>query len=473
MRLHLLLASALLLGACTFEDASDETAEQPAPASQAQDGETVSVPSRDYARYDPTSVQSQRLDPAWREYAERDRQRRRGVASQAPVAPNAPAPPQPPPLTSDLGVDPTRPTAPPTGSESAGPPGRPGSSPASPGAESFETLSPQSIQAAPTLPVPEEGGGSTALRVQILLDRARFSPGVLDGYWGKNSAKAVYWFQDAKGLNPTGQVDRATWDALNRAAGPQRPFLRQITLTAEDVNGPFVPIPEDVYAQAELDCLCYSSPLERLAERNHSTVELLQQLNPQANLENLTQGATLWVPDVPPIIPAQVPSAKGAQGGAQPAANSAQQGAAGQTAPAAGQAQRLVISKRGFYLHGVDGQGNILFHLPTTLGSGYDPSPGGEYKVTLVKRNPDFRYQPKLFHEVPDTEPEATLPAGPNSPVGLVWIAISKPHYGIHGTAVPDTIGYTSSHGCVRLTNWDALFLADYVRPGVQVEFVD
>ncbi|HEY9422736.1 MAG TPA: peptidoglycan-binding protein, partial [Thermoanaerobaculia bacterium] len=312
MRLRLFIASALLLGACTVEDATDETAQQPAPAAQTQDGETISVPSRDYSRYDATSVQTQRLDPSWRQYAERDRQRRRGMAQPAPGAPGAPTAPQPT-LTSDLGVDPTRPTAPPTGSESAGTPGRPGASTTAPGAESFETLSPQSIQAAPTLPVPEEGGGSTALRVQILLDRARFSPGVLDGYWGKNSAKAVYWFQEAKGLNATGQVDRATWDALSRAAGPQRPFLRQITLTAEDVNGPFVPIPEDVYAQAELDCLCYSSPLERIAERTHSAVELLKQLNPQANLENLTQGATLWVPDVPPIIPARVPQAKGAQ----------------------------------------------------------------------------------------------------------------------------------------------------------------
>lgn len=455
MRLHLFLASALLLGACTFEDATDETAERPAPAGQAQDGETISVPSRDYYRYDPASVQSQRLDPSWREYAERDRQRRRGVAPQAPAAPTVPAPPQPP-LTSDLGVDPTQPP-PPTGAEARRPAGT--GTPAASGAESFETISAQSLQAAPTLPVPEEGGGSTALRVQILLDRARFSPGILDGYWGKNSAKAIYWFQEAKGLNLTGQVDRATWDALSRAAGPQRPFLRQITLTAEDVQGPFTPIPEDVYAQAELDCLCYASPLERIAERTHSSVELLQQLNPQADLENLTQGATLWVPDVPPIIPGQAGTAPSQAPSGQPAL--------------AGRIERIVISKKGFYLHAVDGQGNILFHLPSTLGSDYDPSPGGEHKVTLVKRDPDFHYQPKLFHEVPDTDKEAFLPAGPNSPVGLVWMQLSKPNYGIHGTAVPETIGYTSSHGCIRLTNWDALFLADQIQPGVEVEFVE
>ncbi|HSG39057.1 MAG TPA: L,D-transpeptidase family protein [Thermoanaerobaculia bacterium] len=495
MRLHLWLASALLLGACTFEDASNETAEQPTPVRETQEGESISVPSRDYARYDPASVQSQRLDPSWRQYAERDRQRRRGMAQQPQtgqpgMTSDTTASPQlQPPLTSDLGVDPSQSRTPPTGAESPGPPGRPGASspPASPGTESFETISPQSVQAAPTLPIPEEGGGSTALRTQILLDRARFSPGVLDGYWGKNTEKAVYWFQEAQGMNSTGKVDRATWDALNRAAGPQRSFLRQMTVTAEDLNGPFVQIPEDVYAKSELDCLCYTSPLERLAERTHSTAELLKQLNPQADLENLTQGTTLWVPDVPPIIPARVAQAQaqgGQDGGAQPAANQAQrtqaaqqtqpaqQGATGQ-ADSSGQAQRLVISKKGFYLHGVDGQGNIVFHLPTTLGSDYDPSPGGEYKVTLVKRNPDFHYQPKLFHEVPDTEKDAFLPAGPNSPVGLVWMQLSKPNYGIHGTAVPDTIGYTSSHGCIRLTNWDALFLADRIQAGVQVEFVD
>ncbi|HEX2222858.1 MAG TPA: L,D-transpeptidase family protein, partial [Thermoanaerobaculia bacterium] len=465
---------ALLLGACTYEDATEEAAQQPTPVREGQEGESISVPSRDYSRYDSASLQTQRLDPSWRQYAEQDRLRRRGGA-QPPttVPPGGTAAPQPP-LTSDLGVDPTQPTAPPTGAETGGPPGQPAGAPATPGAERFEAISAASLQAAPTLPVPEEGGGPTALRVQILLDRARFSPGILDGSWGKNTAKAVYWFQEAKGLNPTGQVDRATWDALNRAAGAQRPVVRQMTLTAQDVNGPFVPIPEDVYAQAELDCLCYASPLERIAERSHSSVELLQQLNPQVNLENLTAGTTLWVPDVQPIIPAQTAWRKGGgQAGQEAASPAAQQQGAAPGPGTGGGVERLVISKKGFYLHAVDGQGNILYHFPSTLGSDYDPSPGGEYKVTLVKRDPDFHYQPKLFHEVPDTEKEAFLPPGPNSPVGLVWMQLSKPNYGIHGTAVPDTIGYTSSHGCVRLTNWDALFLAGQIRPGVPVEFVD
>ncbi|HSK77592.1 MAG TPA: L,D-transpeptidase family protein [Thermoanaerobaculia bacterium] len=473
MRLHLLFASALLLGACTFEDATDETAERAESARGSRDGEGISVPSRDYSRYDPASVASQRQDPAWRTYAERDRQRRLQGPGAVPATSDLVLPEPQPPLTSDLGVDPTQPTAPPVGAEGGSPGDRAGASAAASGKESFESISPDALRAAPALPVPRDGAGPTALRVQILLDRARFSPGILDGYWGKNTEKAVYWFQNARGLNPTGEVDRATWDALRRAAGPERPYVRQVPLTAQDLDG-FVAIPEDVYAQAKLDCLCYASPLERIAERSHSTADLLAQLNPNVDLENLAQGATLWVPDVPPIIPAEVPQPQGgAEGEAKGGSESAQAPAGSAQPGAAGQVRRIVISKKGFYLHALDGQGNILFHFPSTLGSDYDPSPGGEHKVTLVKRNPDFHYQPKLFHDVPDTEEDAYLPPGPNSPVGLVWMQLSKPNYGIHGTAVPDTIGYTSSHGCIRLTNWDALFLADQIRPGVPVEFVD
>jgi hypothetical protein len=478
MRPHfLLLASVFLLGACTFEDATDEP-DEAAPVRRPE-SKGISVPARDYAAFDPPSLESQRLDPSWRAYAERDRARRLGgpgTAGTGLTSDISLAEPQPP-LTSDLGVDMDEPTAPPPGAEGGSQDRTPSGSR---GGKSFDAISPAALQDPPTLPVPQEGGGPTALRVQIFLDRARFSPGVLDGTWGKNTAKAVYWFQHANGLEPTGEVDRATWDALRRGPGQERPFLKQVAVTPEDLKGPFVPIPEDVYAQAELDCLCYSSPLERIAERSHSTPDLLQQLNPGVNLENLTAGITLWLPDVPAVIPpdfSRLTRSSGGQGGSggpgrpQGAAGS---GAAGQAVPRfAGQVQRLVISKRGFYLHAVDGQGNILYHFPSTLGSDYDPSPGGEYTVTLVKRLPDFHYQPELFHEVPDTEEDAFLPAGPNSPVGLVWMQLSKPNYGIHGTAVPETIGYTSSHGCVRLTNWDALFLADHIRPGVAVEFID
>jgi lipoprotein-anchoring transpeptidase ErfK/SrfK len=132
---------------------------------------------------------------------------------------------------------------------------------------------------------------------------------------------------------------------------------------------------------------------------------------------------------------------------------------------------RVIISKTGFWLHAVDAAGKIIYHFPSTLGAGYDPSPTGDFRVSYVSRDPAFHYQPKLFAEVPDDQPEARLPAGPNSPVGVVWIGLSKPHYGIHGTSSPQTIGYANSHGCVRLTNWDALKLSDLVEPGVPVQF--
>ena len=134
---------------------------------------------------------------------------------------------------------------------------------------------------------------------------------------------------------------------------------------------------------------------------------------------------------------------------------------------------RVSISIRGNTFNAFDAAGNLVFHSPTTLGSKYDPSPRETVEVKKITFDPWFHYQPTLFHEVSDSDPEANLPPGPNSPVGVVWVALSKPHFGIHGTSDPDSIGYASSHGCVRLANWDAQDVARRLKPGVQVEFVD
>ena len=131
----------------------------------------------------------------------------------------------------------------------------------------------------------------------------------------------------------------------------------------------------------------------------------------------------------------------------------------------------ILVSKDGFYLQALDAAGEVLYHFPTTVGAGYDESPSGELAVSGRAYAPTFHYQPKLFADVADTEPEAMLPAGPNSPVGLVWVQLSKENFGIHGTAEPANIGYSTSHGCVRLTNWDALFLARRLANGVRVRF--
>jgi hypothetical protein len=281
------------------------------------------------------------------------------------------------------------------------------------------------------------------LTVQVWLDRVEFSPGVLDGEWGKNTAKALYWFQDAYGLTPTGNIDPATLQLLERLTGDWDPVVRY-TVSAEDVKGPFTPLPDDVYEKAKLPCLCYANALEGLGEKFHTRPEFLTALNGGKDLASVAAGTELQVPHID------------------------FDGREGATADSVA---RIIISKRGFYTHALDASGNILYHFPSTLGSKYDPSPEGNLKITGIAFDPPFHYQPKLFHDVPDTEPEAHLPAGPNSPVGLVWMQLSKENYGIHGTATPETIGYESSHGCIRLTNWDAVFLAHHVKRGVPVEF--
>jgi hypothetical protein len=369
-------------------------------------------------------------------------------------------------------------------------------------AETYEDISREALQGPPTLPVPTEDGGPSVLRLQILLDRARFSPGVMDGYWGSNTERAVRFFQQARGMEATGKADRATWEALRSDPGQDRPFLQQHTVSQDDLKGPFVKIPESPYEKKDLECLCYESPAEMLAERSHTTRELLKKLNPDVDLDNLQAGTALWLPDVPELLPrepwrptsdkAKASKEEAPKEGAPKDAEASSEGPGqgeqakgrrnappmpdeeGRARPGSGSpVKKIVISRSGFYLHALDEQGKVLFHLPSTLGSEYDPSPEGDFKVTGIHRNPEFHYQPKLFADVSDAEPNALLPPGQNSPVGVVWMQLSKENYGIHGTAEPETIGHTSSHGCVRLTNWDAWFLADQIEPGVPVEFVE
>jgi lipoprotein-anchoring transpeptidase ErfK/SrfK len=315
------------------------------------------------------------------------------------------------------------------------------------GKESFKGLDANAINSAPVVvPLKGDVAGPSVLKTQVFLDRAGFSVGALDGRWGRNSAIALFWFQKSRGVDAAdpGALDEPTYRALAANAGANQAALVQQTLTDEDVKGPFVTIPEDVYDKAKLDCLCYESLKEKLAERFHTTVEFLDLLNPDADFSALHAGDQLWVPNVRAALTQDQPDIA-----------------------------RVVISIRGNTFNAFDAAGNLVFHSPTTLGSKYDPSPRETVEVKKITVDPWFHYQPTLFHEVPDSDAEAHLPAGPNSPVGVVWIALSKPHFGIHGTSDPDSIGYASSHGCVRLTNWDARDVAHRLKPGVVVEFVD
>lgn len=314
-----------------------------------------------------------------------------------------------------------------------------------PNPESWDAISAERVNRGPMhLPLYGDAAGPSVLRVQVLLDRALFSPGIIDGRWGQNTEKAVYWFQRREGLRATGRVDQATFERLVERAGSPRILVRPHVLSAEDVAGPFVAIPDDIYAHAELECSCYESLREKLAERFHASPELLEQLNPGVTLNELAAGATLQVPNI------RDPNA-----------------------PPPAEVARLVVSDRGRYLHALDAGGRIVYHFPSTLGSRYDPSPTGEYRVTSITEDPWWHYQPAILGHVDDDEPDARIPPGPNNAVGVVWMALDVPHYGIHGTDAPETIGYATSAGCVRLTNWDALFLSRRIREGTPVVFRD
>lgn len=310
--------------------------------------------------------------------------------------------------------------------------------------ESFRNLDARAIAGAPVLvPISGDVRGPSVLKAQVYLDRLHFSVGAIDGRWGRNSAITVWWWQRTNGIQPTGTVDEATFRALARAAA-YAPPLTTYTITGDDTKGPFVQIPDSPYEKANLKCLCYESLREELAEKFHCTEDFLEVLNPGVRFSDLAAGSSINVPNVrAPLTADQHDIA------------------------------RVIISVSGNSWSGFDASGRLVFHAPTTLGSTYDPSPDETVKVVAITHNPHFHYDPTLYSEVPDSEPDAMLSPGPNSPVGVVWMALSKEHYGMHGTNDPESIGYASSHGCVRLVNWDADEVSRRISPGTLVSFVD
>jgi len=266
---------------------------------------------------------------------------------------------------------------------------------------------------------------AATLKTQVALDRAGFSPGEIDGRPGTSTERAMSAF-----TKNGGKPD----DTL--------PPLVAYTITEQDAAGPFTQsIPDDMLAKAKLQALGYQNLLEALGERYHASPALLKQLNPSAKF---AAGESIQVPNV---------------------------GAAAPPADPAGTS--ITVRKSTSDVTVTDAAGKVLMYAPVTTGSEHDPLPIGEWKVTGVQKDPKFHYNADLFWDAEVKNAKATLASGPNNPVGVVWIDLTKPHYGIHGTPEPSKIGKTESHGCVRLTNWDAMKLASMVKPGTRVMFTE
>jgi lipoprotein-anchoring transpeptidase ErfK/SrfK len=284
------------------------------------------------------------------------------------------------------------------------------------------------------------------LSFQVLLDRQGFSVGEIDGRPGNNLTRALTAFQSTRHLATTREPDCRTWQALGGDTG--RPVLQPYTITAADVAGPFVrQIPVRIVEQANLPSLGYRSPLEVLGERFHASPTLLRQLNSHVPI---AQAREIRVPAVAPFDPNAKPSFD----------------------PAA-QDVTIRVSREESALRAIHADGTLLFFAPVTTGSVHDPLPPGNWSVTGIEWRPAFHYNPQLFWDAAPHDSKATIKPGPNNPVGVVWINLNLDHYGLHGTPEPSRIGLTESHGCVRLTNWDAARVASLVKRGTRVEFVD
>lgn len=297
-----------------------------------------------------------------------------------------------------------------------------------------QALTPEAVNAAEKLgTVGPSSRGAAVLRAQVLLDRAHFSVGEIDGAYGSNMRRAISGFQSKAGLEPTGTVNSETWEKLNAQAAPA---LVPYVIEEADVAGPFQEVPEKMTDKATLTALGYASPAEALAEKFHMSPALLKRLNPDKDLSRA--GEEIVVANVLDTEPL----------------------------PKSG---KIVVDKSDRTLSLFDAGGQLIAQFPSSTGSKHDPLPIGTWKVRHLTEKPEFFYNPKLFWDADPADKKTRIAPGPNNPVGVAWVDLSKEHYGIHGTPEPANVGKSQSHGCIRLTNWDAAKLVKSVPAGIDV----
>ncbi len=271
---------------------------------------------------------------------------------------------------------------------------------------------------------------------QIALDRAGFSGGILDGKIGPKGRLATREFQRANDLPATGTLDPKTSAALG--ADPDK-AVTAYTVQAKDL-AQIGPLPQTWLEKSKLERLACPSLDELLAEKFHCTRALLARLNPGKEIAKLAAGEGIQAPalaDAPPIARAE--------------------------------SIEVNLSEKAIRARGKGGEIVGLFHC--SIAADKERLPSGNATVVVISENPNYTFDPKMWPEVKDVTQKLTIPPGPRNPVGLCWIGLSLPGYGMHGTPAPEMIGKTGSHGCFRLTNWDALRLAKMIRVGTPVTF--